>query len=54
MKARKPGALLAIYAPMIYTAPCVQTDPLQGQVEGGWALEIETFFFGPCDMASSR
>ncbi len=50
---------------MIYTAPYVmllmRADKLQGQVGGGWALEIETFlgpenrdFFGPCEMASSR
>jgi hypothetical protein len=32
---------LAIYAPMIYTAS--EQHPLQGQVGGGWALEIETF-----------
>jgi hypothetical protein len=39
--------VLAIYAPMIYTAPYVmflmRADPLRGQVGGGWALEIETF-----------
>jgi hypothetical protein len=38
---------LAIYGPMIYTAPYVmvlmRADPLRGQVGGGWALEIETF-----------
>ncbi len=32
---------------MIYTAPYVmfflRADPLRGRVEGGWALEIETF-----------
>ncbi len=36
--------LLAIYAPMINTAPCIMfwmcAYPLQGQVGGGWALEI--------------
>jgi hypothetical protein len=36
--------ILAIYAPMIYTAPCImfwmRADPLRGQVEGGGALEI--------------
>ncbi len=26
---------------------------LRGQVGGGWALEIESFF-GPCEMASNR
>ncbi len=39
-----------IYAPMIYTAPCVmflmRADTLRRQVEGGWALEMETFL-GP-------
>jgi hypothetical protein len=39
---------IAIYAPMIYTAPYVMclmcADPLRGQVGGGWALEIETFW----------
>ncbi len=33
-----------IYAPMIYTAPCIMflmhADTLRGQVGGGWALEI--------------
>ncbi len=30
-------------------------DTLRGQVGGGWALEMESFyFFGPCEMASSR
>ncbi len=54
---RQYSVSLAIYGPMIYTGPYVmllmQTSPLQGQVGGGWALEIETFF-GPCEMASSR
>ncbi len=48
--------MLAIYARMIYTALCVmflmRADPLQGQVGGGCALEIESFL-GPCEMASS-
>jgi hypothetical protein len=39
------GTVLAIYAPMIYTAPYVmflmRADPLRGQVGGGWVLEIE-------------
>ncbi len=39
-----------IYAPMIYTAPCVMflmwADTLRGQVGGGWALEMESFL-GP-------
>jgi hypothetical protein len=33
---------------MIYTAPYVmvlmRADPLQWQVGGGWAMEIETFW----------
>ncbi len=34
-----------IYGPMIYTDPYVmRANPLRGQVEGGWALEIETFW----------
>ncbi len=41
------GGLLAIYGPMIYTAPYVmlfmRTDTLRGQVGGGWALEIDMF-----------
>ncbi len=49
----------AIYAPMIYTAPCVmllmRADPLRGQVGGGWALEIWSFL-GPvkCHRADRR
>jgi hypothetical protein len=35
--------VIAIFAPMIYTAPCImfwmREYPLQGQVVGGWALE---------------
>jgi hypothetical protein len=46
----------AIYAPTIYTPPYVpfmmRADPLRGQVGGGWALEIETFW-GP-EMAMSE
>ncbi len=38
---------IAIYAPMIYIAPCVmllmRADTLQGQVGGCWALQIESF-----------
>jgi hypothetical protein len=51
--------ILAIYAPMIYTALCVmflmRADPLRGQVGGGWALEIESFL-GPvkCHRAVRR
>ncbi len=40
--------VIAIYAPMIYMAPCVmflmRADPLRGQVGGGWALEIVSFW----------
>ncbi len=36
------GCTIAIYEPMIYTAPYVmllmQANPLRGQVGGGWAL----------------
>jgi hypothetical protein len=44
---------LTIYAPMIYTAPCVRflmrADRLRGEV-GGLALEILSFV-GPCKIA---
>ncbi len=39
--------MLAVYGPIIYTAPHIMflmADPLQGQVGGGWALEIDTFW----------
>jgi hypothetical protein len=40
--------LLAIYAPMIYTAQCVmflmRADTLRRQVGGDWALDIESFW----------
>jgi hypothetical protein len=33
---------------MIYTAPCImflmRADKLRGQVGGGWALEMESFW----------
>ncbi len=52
----KKNDILAIYGPMIYTAPYVmflmRADPLRGQAGGGWAQEIETFF-GP-EMATSE
>jgi hypothetical protein len=39
--------VLAIYSPIIYTAPCImfwmRAYPLRGQVGRGWALEIESF-----------
>ena len=41
---------LTIYAPMIYTAPCImflmRAYPLRGKVGGGWALEFSSFL-GP-------
>jgi hypothetical protein len=44
----------SIYAPMIYTAPCImllmRADTLRGEVVGGLALEISSFV-GPCEMA---
>ncbi len=51
-KIRYQESILAIYAPMIYTTPCVMflmledTRTIRGQVGGGWALEIESFL-GP-------
>ncbi len=51
--------VLTIYAPRIYTAPCImfwmRAYPLRGQVGGGWALEIESFL-GPvkCHWAYRR
>ncbi len=42
--------IIAIYAPMIYTALCImfwmRAYPVRGQVGGGWALNIESFL-GP-------
>jgi hypothetical protein len=42
--------IIAIYAPMIYTAPCImfwiRAYPLRGQVKEGWALDIKSFL-GP-------
>jgi hypothetical protein len=44
------NGLLAIYAPKIYTGPCImfwiRAYPLRGEVGGGWALKIESFL-GP-------
>ncbi len=41
---------VTIYAPMIYTAPCIifwmRAYPLRGEVGGGWALEFLSFL-GP-------
>jgi hypothetical protein len=49
-EAKNTGPRLAIYGPMIFTAPYVlllmRENPLRGQVGGGWALEIETIL-GP-------
>jgi hypothetical protein len=45
-----PWEVLAIFAHMIYTAPCVmflmRADPLRGKVGGGCALEIKSIL-GP-------
>ncbi len=52
-----PGAQLCtaiyyinIYAPMIYTAPCImfwmRAYPLRGEMGGTWALEFSSFL-GP-------
>ncbi len=39
--------VIAIYAPMIYTAPCIVSWMcvylIRGQVGGGWAMDIESF-----------
>jgi hypothetical protein len=41
---------ITIYAPMIYTAPCImfwmRAHPFRGEVGGGWALEFSSFL-GP-------
>jgi hypothetical protein len=41
-------SIITIYAPLIYTALCVmfltRADTLWGQMGGGWALEIESFW----------
>ncbi len=34
---------LTIYAPMIYTAPCVMLLMHADTLRGGWALEIKSF-----------
>ena len=48
--------LLTIYAPMIYTAPCImfwmRAYPLQGKWEGVGPGIPE--FFGLCEMGTSR
>jgi hypothetical protein len=40
--------MIAVYAPMNYTAPCVtflmREDSLLGQVGGGWALDKRDFW----------
>jgi hypothetical protein len=51
--------MLAIYVPMIYTAPYVillmRADTLRGQVGGGWALEIKTFGpLGKCHIFGTQ
>ncbi len=52
--------IITMYAPMIYTAPCVRffmwADRLRGEVGeggGGLALEIESFV-GPCEIARAE
>ncbi len=52
-----PEVHKTIYAPMIYTAPCVRfmmrADTLRGEVGGGGggvALETSSFV-GPCEIA---
>jgi hypothetical protein len=46
-KSLSPAPYLAIYEPVIYTAPyltlLMRINPLQGQMGVGWALEIKTF-----------
>ncbi len=50
---------LTIYAPVIYTAPCIMfwmgAYTLRGEVGGGWALEFPSFL-GPvkCERADRR
>jgi hypothetical protein len=42
------NGLITIYAPMIYTAPCImfwmRAYRLLGEVGGGWALQFECFW----------
>ncbi len=45
------NAIIAIYAPMIICF-LMRADPLRGQVEGGWDLEMETFL--GTEMATSE
>ncbi len=49
-----PRTVLTIYAPMIYTAPCVmflmRADALRGEVWGWLALEISSFV-GPVKLS---
>jgi hypothetical protein len=51
------SCVIAIYAPMIHTAPYVMffmcADPLRWQVAGGLGPENQDIF-GPCEMALSR
>jgi hypothetical protein len=43
----RPSCRITIYAPMIYTAPCIMfwmhAYPLREEVGGGWALEFSSF-----------
>ncbi len=47
--------ILTIYAPMIYTAPCVRflmrADTLHGEVGGGGVALETSSFVGPCEIA---
>jgi hypothetical protein len=47
IRVRVSATMLTIYAPMIYTAPCIMfwmlAYPLRGQVGGGWGLEFKSF-----------
>jgi hypothetical protein len=47
--------ILTIYAPMIYTAPCVRFlmrgDTLRGEVGGGGVALETSSFVGPCEIA---
>jgi hypothetical protein len=47
---RRTGTKITIYAPVIYTRPCImfwrRGYTLRGKVGGGWALEFPSFL-GP-------
>ena len=48
----RPHPVLTIYAPVIYTRPCImfwrRGYTLRGEVGGGWALEFPSFL-GPAN-----